>query len=148
MIGDRPRHGHERRGGVPCPARTRWASNAGKPPASPRPLLAGKRRTGRGRRARVPRDARPARGAPAGLAAEVAYTTAGQIECGRARYASSRALFERAAELLDAHRAAVTAIAARQRPHDAICTGARRTRRPPPHSPRPAASCPDPTRPS
>jgi tetratricopeptide (TPR) repeat protein len=103
MIGVRSEDGTTRRGGVPVltPARTRWASTR----ASRRLHLArcsqaiGELDEAAVHAYRAMRTLH--RGVPAGLAASVAYTLA-QIECGRARYASSRAHFERAAELLDA----------------------------------------------
>src|SRR6186713_1506414 len=101
MIGDRLEGGTERRGGVPflTPARTRWASTR----ASRRLHLArcwqasGELDEAAVHAYRAMRALH--RGAPAALTAEVAYTAA-QIECGRARYACSRAHFERAAQLL------------------------------------------------
>jgi len=89
--------------GVPVltPARTRWASTRAR-----RRLHLARCWQARGELDEAAVHAYRAmralhRGAPAGLAAEVAYTAA-QIECGRGRYAASRAHFERAAHLLDA----------------------------------------------
>ena len=101
MSGDRLEDGAERGRGVPVltPARTRWASTR----ASRRLHLA-RCWQARGELDEAAVHAYRAmralhRGAPAVLAAQVAYTAA-QIECGRGRYAPSRAHFERAADLL------------------------------------------------